>query len=53
MPQPGPGLSDWYRYWMNSCERQGKYNVRIWIDITNSPHVNFFADLIREWSDQH
>jgi hypothetical protein len=27
--------------------------VKIWIDITNSPHVNFFAGLIEELQGQH
>jgi hypothetical protein len=28
-------------------------NLKIWIDLTNSPHVNFFAEIIRELSRNH
>ena len=27
--------------------------MKIWIDLTNSPHVNFFEDLIRELQNDH
>ncbi len=27
--------------------------MNIWIDITNSPHVNFFNDFIKEWNNEH
>jgi uncharacterized protein len=27
--------------------------MKIWIDLTNSPHVNFFAGLIREFQQSH
>jgi len=27
--------------------------VKIWIDLTNSPHVNFFAGMIRELQKEH
>ena len=27
--------------------------MRIWIDLTNSPHVNFFSGLIKELKDEH
>ena len=27
--------------------------MKIWIDLTNSPHVNFFADMIRELQKDH
>jgi predicted glycosyltransferase len=27
--------------------------VRIWFDISNSPHINFFAAMIRELKDEH
>lgn len=27
--------------------------MKIWIDLTNSPHVNFFAGLIKEWNREH
>jgi predicted glycosyltransferase len=27
--------------------------MKIWIDLTNSPHVNFFADMIRDLQEEH
>ena len=27
--------------------------MKIWIDLTNSPHVNFFADMVRELQEDH
>ena len=27
--------------------------MRIWIDITNAPHINFFREFIEEWKDVH
>jgi predicted glycosyltransferase len=27
--------------------------MKIWIDLTNSPHVNFFADMIRDLQKEH
>ncbi len=27
--------------------------MKIWIDISNAPHVNFFKDFIEEWKDNY
>lgn len=27
--------------------------MKIWIDISNAPHVNFFKDFIKEWEDKY
>ncbi len=26
--------------------------MKIWIDITNSPHINFFKPFIKKWNDE-
>jgi hypothetical protein len=31
----------------------GRYRMKIWIDLSNSPHVNFFAGIIRELQKEH
>jgi predicted glycosyltransferase len=27
--------------------------MKIWFDLTNSPHINLFADMIRELKKEH
>lgn len=41
--------------WVNLlyCHLTLKLRMKIWIDLTNSPHVNFFASMIRELQRYH
>ena len=29
-----------------------RLNMKIWIDLTNSPHINFFKPFIAKWKDE-